>query len=113
LAWRNRGETSERWSLRKELSGTKPTLGSGTISLMAIDPDALLRDALTLPADLRAELAADLLASIDRDEHDDPDEVRAALAAELERRARSALSGEDPGRPWPEVRERIRSDLAQ
>lgn len=80
---------------------------------MAIDPDSLLRDALTLPADRRAELAADLLASLDRDEHDDPDAVRAAWAAELERRARRALSGEDPGRPWPEVRERSRSKLAR
>jgi putative addiction module component (TIGR02574 family) len=80
---------------------------------MAIDPDSLLRDALTLPADRRAEFAADLLASLDRDEHDDPDAVRAAWAAELERRARRALSGEDPGRPWPEVRERIRSKLAR
>jgi putative addiction module component (TIGR02574 family) len=80
---------------------------------MAIDPDSLLRDALSLPADRRAEFAADLLASLDRDEHDSPDAVRAAWAAELERRARRALSGEDPGRPWPEVRERIRSKLAR
>jgi putative addiction module component (TIGR02574 family) len=83
------------------------------LQAMAIDPDSLLREALTLPADRRAEFAADLLASLDRDEHDDPDAVRAAWAAELERRARRALSGEDPGRPWPEVRERIRSKLAR
>lgn len=80
---------------------------------MAIDPDALLRDALALPADRRAAFAADLLASLDRDEHDAPDEVQAAWAAELDRRARRAISGEDPGRPWPEVRERIRSKLSQ
>lgn len=80
---------------------------------MAIDPDALLRDALTLPSDRRAEFAADLLASLDREEHDDPAEGRAAWGAELERRARRAVSGEDAGRPWPEVRERIRSTLVQ
>jgi hypothetical protein len=62
---------------------------------MAIDPDSLLRDALTLPPDRRAEFAADLLASLDRDEHDDPDAVRAAWAEE------------------PEVRERSRSKLAR
>lgn len=83
------------------------------LTVMAVDPDSLLHDALTLPADRRAEFAADLLASLDRDEHDDPDVVRAAWAAELERRARRALSGEDPGRPWPEVRDRIRSKLAR
>jgi putative addiction module component (TIGR02574 family) len=81
--------------------------------VMAIDPDSLLREALTLPADRRAEFAADLLASLDRDDHDDPDAVRAAWAAEFERRARRAFSGADPGRPWPEVRERVRSKLAQ
>jgi hypothetical protein len=80
---------------------------------MAIDPDSLVRDALALPAERRAEFAADLLASLDRDEHDDPDAVRAAWAAELERRARRALSGEDPGRPWPEVRGRVSSKLAR
>lgn len=80
---------------------------------MTVDPDTLLRDALALPADRRAEFAADLLASLDRDEHDDPDAVRAAWATELERRARRALSGEDPGRPWPEVRERVRAKLAR
>lgn len=79
---------------------------------MAIDPDSLLRDALSLPADRRAEFAADLLASLDREQHDDPNDVRAAWAAELERRAQRAVSGEDPGRPWPEVRDRIRAKLA-
>lgn len=83
------------------------------LEVMAIDPDSLLRDALALPASRRAELAADLLASLDRDEHDDPDEVRAAWATELERRARRAVSGEGSGRPWPEAREQIRSKLAQ
>lgn len=60
-----------------------------------------------------AEFAADLLASLDRDEHDDPEAVRAAWGAELEGRARRALSGQDPGRLWPEVRDRIRSKLAR
>jgi putative addiction module component (TIGR02574 family) len=83
------------------------------LAVMAIDPDSLLRKALALPADRRAEFAADLLASLDRDQHDDPVEVRAAWAAELERRARRAVSGEDPGRPWPGVRDRVRSKLSR
>ena len=80
---------------------------------MAFDYDALLSKALALPAGQRAELAAELLASLDRDEHEDPEAVRLAWAAELERRAGRAISGEDRGRPWPEVREEIRSKLAR
>jgi hypothetical protein len=59
----------------------------------------LLRDALMLPPEQRADLAAELLASLEGPA-DDPDEVEAAWAVEIERRARCVLSGESAGEPW-------------
>ncbi|MCX6545321.1 MAG: addiction module protein [Acidobacteria bacterium] len=44
----------------------------------------LLREALTLPIDQRADVAAELLASLDADA-EDPAAVEAAWAAEVER----------------------------
>ncbi len=60
----------------------------------------LLSEALQLPLEERAELAADLLASIDGEPDPDRD---TAWAAEIERRARRALAGESQGRAWREV----------
>ncbi len=70
----------------------------------------LLRDALTLPAEERADLASELLASLEGP-GDDPAEVEAAWAAEIEKRAGRVLSGESPGEPWEDVRRRIEADL--
>lgn len=70
----------------------------------------LLRDALTLPPEERADLAAELLASLEGPP-DDPAEVEAAWAAEIERRARRVLSGESAGEPWEDVRQRIEAGL--
>jgi hypothetical protein len=57
---------------------------------------------------LQLELAAELLASLDGE----PDaDVEAAWAAEIERRAARARSGEDAGRPWAEVREQAKDAL--
>ena len=72
--------------------------------------EKLLEDALKLALPERAELAAELLASLDGAPDED---VEAAWAAEIERRAARARSGADPGRPWPEVRDRIRNGLAK
>ena len=70
----------------------------------------VLEDALRLELPERAELAAELLASLDGE----PDEnVEAAWAAEIERRAARARSGEDPGKPWAEVRDRVRDALSK
>ncbi|HEU4616162.1 MAG TPA: addiction module protein, partial [Kofleriaceae bacterium] len=60
----------------------------------------LLQDALELPVPERAELAADLLASLDSE----PDEeVEAAWAAEVERRAREALANPEDDIAWESV----------
>ena len=68
----------------------------------------LLEDALKLDATERAALASELLASLDAEADED---AEAAWAAETEERAARARSGEDPGKPWPEVRDRLERDL--
>ena len=70
----------------------------------------LLREALTLPLDERADVAAELLASLD-ESVENPSEVEAAWATEIERRARRVLSGESAGEPWEDVRARIAGRL--
>lgn len=79
---------------------------------MSIDAEAVLREALALPSRDRAEVAAELLASLDEPAMANPDAVRAAWADELERRARRALSGEDAGEEWPALRDRLQGNLA-
>ena len=72
---------------------------------------AVLNDALALPLNERADVAAELLASLDNSAPEDPQEVEAAWAAEIERRARRVLSGESRGDPWDLVRERTARKL--
>ena len=64
----------------------------------------ILTNALRLTTAERAELAAELLASLDGEPEDD---VEAAWAAEIERRVERIRSGQAKGRPWSEVRERL------
>ena len=71
----------------------------------------LLREALTLPLDERADVAAELLASLDDAAAEQPADVAAAWAAEIERRARRVLAGETTGVPWEDVRRRAEADL--
>ena len=71
----------------------------------------LLREALTLPIAERADVAAELLASLDGAEADNPAEVEAAWAAEIERRARRVIAGESAGIPWEDVRQRAEAEL--
>jgi putative addiction module component (TIGR02574 family) len=70
----------------------------------------LLREAMALPVKERADLAAELLASLDDAASEDPAEVEAAWAAEIERRARRAVAGETAGVPWEDVRRRAESE---
>lgn len=66
---------------------------------------------MALPAEERADLAAELLASLDDTASEDPAEVEAAWAAEIDRRARRVIAGETAGIPWEAVRLRAESDL--
>ena len=74
---------------------------------------AILRDALALPAHERADVAAELLASLDEPAAQNPAEVEAAWAREIERRARRVMSGESAGEPWGDVRARVARRLAE
>jgi putative addiction module component (TIGR02574 family) len=71
---------------------------------------ALLREALALPVEERADVAAELLASLDGADSDVAD-VEAAWAAEIEKRARRVLTGDSLGIPWEDVRRRAEADL--
>ena len=71
----------------------------------------VLREALALPVAERADVAAELLASLDDAETENPAEVEAAWAAEIERRARRVMAGESAGVPWEDVRRRAEAEL--
>ncbi len=71
----------------------------------------LLREALSLPIDERADVAAELLASLDDVGSEDVARVEAAWAAEIERRARRVMAGESAGIPWDDVRRRAEAEL--
>ena len=73
--------------------------------------EEVLREALTLPVEERADVAAELLASLDAASDEDPAEVEAAWAAEIERRACRVMSGESRGLPWEDVRARAEAEL--
>ena len=73
----------------------------------------LLRDALSLPVNERADVAAELLASLDEAPAQNPAQIEAAWAREIERRARRVMSGESVGGPWDDVRARVARRLAE
>ena len=78
---------------------------------MTSKAQAVLREALALQVDERANLAAELLASLDDGEEEDPVAVEEAWAKEIERRARRVVSGESEGISWEQVRARAEASL--
>jgi putative addiction module component (TIGR02574 family) len=77
---------------------------------MTHDATELLKRALALSAEERAELAGSLLESLDG-AHDDPEAVEAAWNEEIARRIADLDSGKAKTIPWEEVRHRISSKL--
>jgi putative addiction module component (TIGR02574 family) len=75
---------------------------------MAKMANDLLADALRLEPDDRADLAAEILASLDGPS--DPD-AEAAWDAEIERRIAAIEAGAIRLEPWTEVRRRIERDV--
>jgi len=61
--------------------------------------------ALRLSTKERAEVIAKLIASLDGERDED---VEAAWAAEIERRARGVLAGEGEFEDWKKIREQLR-----
>jgi len=70
--------------------------------------EKLLKDALALSVPDRADLIVELLSSLDGEPDED---VEAAWAAEIERRARAALADPDGGEPWENVRDELQAEL--
>ena len=68
----------------------------------------VLADALRLDDDARAELAAELIASLDGPA--DPDAER-AWDVEIERRITAIEAGLIPLEPWEQVKRRIEKDI--
>lgn len=107
------GVTTWPWVIVGTMTAVMDNQPGGTVVVMSVESEALLREALALPASERAQVAADLLESLDDPTEDDPDAVAAAWAEELEHRARRALAGQDLGQPWPEVRDQVRRNLTR
>lgn len=74
--------------------------------------EELLRQVLALPSAERADVAIELLASLDEPAEEDPAAVQAAWATEIEKRARRVLAGESVGERWEDVRDRVARRLA-
>jgi putative addiction module component (TIGR02574 family) len=70
--------------------------------------EAVLAEALRLDVDARAELAAEILASLDGPA--DPD-AEAAWATEIQRRVAAIESGTARLESWDEVKRRIERDI--
>jgi len=78
---------------------------------MVNSTEALLREALALPDPERADLAAELLASLDEPVDDDPTTLSAKWREELDRRGKRALSREAVGEDWDSLRGRLSDEL--
>lgn len=78
------------------------------IETMTKAAEAVLADALRLTPEARAELAAELLASLDGPADSD---AEAAWAAEIERRVDAIESGAVALEPWEDVKRRIEKNI--
>ncbi len=78
---------------------------------MSAEAEALLQKALSLPEHERADIAAELLASLDVPATADPATVRNLWSQEIERRARRTLAGGASGEDWDSVRQRLADQL--
>jgi len=75
---------------------------------MSLTTERIFADVLSLPEDQRAELAARLLESLDREVDPDAEE---AWATEIERRCAAVDAGETILSEWHDVRRRIEKEL--
>ena len=73
----------------------------------------LLDEALALVPEERADVAAELLASLGEPLAAGRPETQEAWVAEIEHRARRVLSGQSSGEPWEAVRVRVARRLSK
>jgi hypothetical protein len=78
---------------------------------MAIAPDDLRRELLALSVAEHADLAAELLVSLETPSEDDRSVVRSPWSQEIEQRARGVLAGETETHDWTTVRRRLADTL--
>ena len=79
---------------------------------MTADAQTLLREALALSDDERADLVVELMASLDDTRVDVPEVVSELWAREIERRAHRVLAGDTTGEDWNGLRQRLTDQLA-
>lgn len=72
----------------------------------------VLRTALALPADERAEVAAVLLESLDGEPDSAAPGFDPEWLDEIAARARRVLAGDSEGIPWEDVRRQVREQVA-
>ncbi len=77
---------------------------------MTSETETILREALALQDSERADLAAQLIASLGPPAEGDPETTEKAWSAELDRRATCVLAG-DPTEDWASVRDRVADHL--
>ena len=82
-------------------------IGEGYVRRMTEHAQSLLREALSLSGEERADLIAELLASLQGPLVDDVATIEQAWAEELETRARRVLPGHGQGEEWSQVRARV------
>ncbi len=78
------------------------------ITVMTKGTEAVLAEALRLDAESRAQLAAELLASLDGPS--DPD-AESAWQAEIEQRVAALKAGKVKLEPWEDVKRRIEKSI--
>jgi putative addiction module component (TIGR02574 family) len=97
--------------MRQWPAGCKRLLGGESerkIGFMTKAAEAVLAEALRLDLDARAQVAAELLASLDGPA--DPD-AEAAWALEIERRVAAIEAGAVTLEPWTDVKRRIEKEI--
>ena len=96
----------------RHIFGISTELADGYGEAMGKDARSLLAEALALEDGDRADLAAELLASLDDPTFDSQEDVDRLWATEIERRSNRDLSGGSRGESRHDVRSRIEADLA-
>ena len=104
---RNRKRAAIRCTLLLAVNLSRVSL-SWYKHLMSLTTERIFEDVLSLPEDQRAELAARLLESLDREVDPDAEE---AWATEIERRCAAVDAGETTLSEWHDVRRRIEKEL--
>jgi hypothetical protein len=85
--------------------------GSLYLGAVALEVGDLLHEALALPDDERATLAAELLASLDPPVADDAAAVGPLWSEELSRRAKQVMADDPDSEDWTSIRQRLAAEL--